>query len=128
MGGIMIHRVKRGVGLFAILAALTPSVAAAQNNRPSMSVGWQWLNIGQSECITRIRAAYANLGWTDIASGDKFAKAHKGDFGSYTVCAPAKDGDMEIDIFIAYGGNDPNGDIAQGERTKLQDEMKKSLR
>jgi hypothetical protein len=124
----MIHRVKRNVVLVVALAALAPTLAAAQSNRPSMSVGWQWINASQSECITRIRAGYANQGWTDIASGDKFAKAHKGNFGSYTVCAPAKDGDMEVDIFVAYGGDDPNGDVAQGERTRLQDEMKKTLR
>ena len=124
----MIHRVRLAAGLLAALAAVLPATVAAQGARPSMSVGWQWINVSQSECITRIRAAYANLGWTDIANGDKFAKAHKGNFGSYTVCAPAKDGDMEVDIFIAYGGDDPNGDIAQGERTRLQDEMKKSLR
>lgn len=121
----MNHRAQLLAAGLAALAAASLAATAAQA-RPSMSVGWQWLNISQSECITRIRASYAAEGWTDIASGDNFAKAHKGEYGSYTICAPARDGDMEVNIFIAYDGNDPNGDLAQAQRVALQDQMKKS--
>lgn len=122
---MMTRTMKTGLALSAVLAVATPFSAAAQN-RPSMSVGWQWLSIGQSECVTRIRASYAAQGWTDIASGDNFSKAHKGAYGSYAVCNPARDGDMEVDIFITFGGDDPNGDLAQAQRILLQDEMKRS--
>ena len=112
----------------AALGLAASMAAGAASAWPATSAGWQTLNgVSLSECITRARAAYATLSYQNIANGDRFAKGQKGDYASYTVCN-AFDGNVYVNIFVAFSGQDTDASIVNAERVRLQNEMEKSVR
>ncbi|MDE2183823.1 MAG: hypothetical protein KGJ78_12465 [Alphaproteobacteria bacterium] len=105
----------------ALLAAA--SCAGIADARPSMSRGEQFLNITEAQCLHRAELSYEAAGWVDIASGSTWVKAHKDHYGSFTACNADASGGVVVNIFVAYDLSDPTGDLAGGERTRLQSEM-----
>ena len=116
---------SRARNVAAVAIAISGLWASAAWSRPSMSRGEQFLDMTESDCITRARAAYAAAGWTDIANSTTWAKGHKGDYASYTTCNAVAPGRVVVNIFVAFGGSDPSGDLAGGERSALQTQMEK---
>jgi hypothetical protein len=111
--------IKRAMLSAAALAATLLAASSAQA-RPSQSFGAFSLAVSQSDCITRARSAYASNGWSDVASGEGWVKAHKGSYASYTVCNSAPGGGVIVNIFVANDQADPSGDLVQAERMAVQ--------
>jgi hypothetical protein len=111
--------IKRAMLSAAALTATLLAAGSAQA-RPSQSFGAFSLAVSQSDCITRARSAYASNGWSDVANGDGWVKAHKGSYASYTVCNSAPGGGVIVNIFVAYDQPDPSGDLVQAERMAVQ--------
>jgi hypothetical protein len=88
-----------------------------------MSRGEQFLNIDENTCEGRARVAFANTGWTDIGGDADWVRGHKGQFASYITCNAIGNGQVVVNIFVAFDGSDPTGNLAGGERDRLQRQM-----